>query len=160
VWHPFLIPGLLQEAGYARELFTATGESEDQVEKHVALRVERQQILSRPDPSMLLAVLDESALHRHPGAPEIMHRQLMHLLEQGQRSHIGIQVVPTRCWYDAGCVGGLSIASVSGTPDVLLSDAVEDVTTAHADPLRRAHAIFDRVRLVALPKIDSLELIA
>jgi transcriptional regulator with XRE-family HTH domain len=159
-WHPILVPGLLQIPDYAKPLFAAMGETEERAEELAAARIDRQQILDQPKPATLWAVLDEAVLRRHVGSAEVMHRQLIHLIEQGQRAHIGIQVVPAIRGANAGCVGAFTIASVDGAPDVLLREAVEDVTTDKQDVLRKAHAIFDRVRLDALSGPESLELIA
>jgi hypothetical protein len=54
----------------------------------------RDLMFTRSKPAVLLAVMDECVLRRRAGMAEIMHRQLMHLVEQGQRQHIGIQIVP------------------------------------------------------------------
>jgi transcriptional regulator with XRE-family HTH domain len=160
VWHPILIPGPLQIPDYARALFEGMGESVDRIGELVAARIDLQQILIRPEPATLWAVMDEAVLRRQVGSDEVMHRQLTHLIEQGQRSHIGIQVVPAIRGANAGCVGAFTIASIEGAPDVLLKEAVEDVTTDKQGVLRKAHTIFDRVRLDALSGPQSLELIA
>jgi hypothetical protein len=67
--------------------------------------------------------------------------------------------VPAACGANAGCVGALTVASVDGAPDVLLTETVEDVTTERRPLLRKALEIFDRVRYDALPRTASLELI-
>jgi transcriptional regulator with XRE-family HTH domain len=159
-WQPMIVPGLLQTAEYAGELFGLMGESGRRAAELVAARIDLQRILDRENRATLWTVFDEFALHRQFGSPEIMYRQLMHLVEQGQRPHIGIQVVPVRYSGNAGHTGAFTIASVAGKPDVLLAGAVKDVTTDQPDDVRLAHAIFDRVRSVALPKSESLELIA
>jgi len=158
-WHPVLVPGPLQIPDYATALFAGMGEGADRIEELVAARVDLQQILTGLEPAALWAVMDEAVLRRQVGSDEVMHRQLTYLVEQGQRSHIGIQVVPAIRGANAGCVGAFTIASVEGAPDVLLREAVQDVTTDKPDVLRKAHAIFDRVRLDALSGPESLELI-
>jgi transcriptional regulator with XRE-family HTH domain len=159
-WHPIIIPGPLQTSDYARALLTAMGEEDDHVAELVTARLDLQQILDRPEPVTLWAVLDEAVLWRRVGSEEIRYQQLAHLLEQGERASIGIQVVPAVRGANAGCVGAFTIASVEGTSDVLLTEAVEDVTTDRPGVVRKAHAIFDRVRLDSLSGPESLELIA
>jgi transcriptional regulator with XRE-family HTH domain len=159
-WNPQIVPGPLQTPEYARRLSVVLGEDEDRVEDLVAARIDLQQkMFNRPKPAALLAVMDECVVRRRVGSPELMHRQLMHLADQGQRQHIGIQIVPSYSEVNAGHVGAFTIASVHGAPDVLLSDGVEDVTTEQCPALLRAHAIFDQIRLDALPKAQSLEFI-
>jgi transcriptional regulator with XRE-family HTH domain len=159
-WHPIIIPGPLQIPDYARALAEATGTSDDLIEERVAARIDLQQqtIERRPVPTTLIAVMDEAVLHRRVGSEAIRHKQLMHLAEQGQRKHIGIQVVPASRGANAGHVGAFTIASLDDA-DVMLMDAVEDVTTDKRPAMRAALAIFDRVRLDALSGPESLELI-
>jgi transcriptional regulator with XRE-family HTH domain len=159
-WHPIIIPGPLQIPDYARVLVQATGASDELVEERVATRIDlQQQTLERsPVPVSLFAVMDEAVLYRQVGSEEVRHRQLMHLAEQGQRKHIGIQIVPAGRGANAGHVGAFTIASLDDA-DVLLMGAVEDVTTDKRPALRSGLAIFDRVRLDALSGSESLELI-
>jgi transcriptional regulator with XRE-family HTH domain len=160
-WHAVVIPGPLQTPDYARALYVAMGLDDDRIDELVDARMTLQEIFARPkNPVTLLAVVDESALRRHVGSAEDMHRQLTHLIELGQQRHIGIQVVPASRGCNAGHVGAFTIASLPGAPDVLLTEgAVEDSTTDLSGPLMQAHAIFDRVRLDALSGTESLELI-
>ena len=161
IWHPIIIPGPLQIPDYARALFVAMREDEDRVENLVAARIDlQQQMFDRPKPAALLALMDEAVLRRRVGSREVMYRQLLYLIEQGQLPNISIQVVPADCGANAGCVGAFTIASVVGTPDVLLSNAVEDVTTEQESTVHKAQAVFDWVRSDALPRTQSLELIA
>jgi transcriptional regulator with XRE-family HTH domain len=160
-WSPIIIPGLLQIPDYARALHEAAGTADDLIEERVAARIELQQqtIERRPEPVGLLAVMDEAVLHRRVGSEEIRYRQLMHLAEQGQRKHIGVQVVPAGRGANAGHVGSFTIASVDDT-EVMLMGAIEDVTTDKRSAIRAGQMIFDRVRLEALSGPQSIELIA
>jgi transcriptional regulator with XRE-family HTH domain len=159
-WHPIIIPGPLQTPDYARALHEGAGTPDDLIEDRVAARIDLQQqtIERRPVPVRLIAVMDEAVLHPRVGAEDIRHRQLTHLAEQGQRKHIGIQIVPACRGGNAGHVGSFTIASLDDA-DVMLMDAVEDVTTDKRPTIRAGLAIFDRVRLDALSGPESLELI-
>jgi transcriptional regulator with XRE-family HTH domain len=160
-WHPTVVPGSLQRPEYARPLYEVMGMDDDRIEDLVTRRIDLQQVFTRPKhPATLLAVMDEVVLRRRVGSEEAMHRQLMHIVELGQRKNIGIQVVPARHGCNAGHVGAFTIASLPGAPDVLLSEsAVRDVTTDEPAELLQAHGIFDLVRLDALSKAQSLEFI-
>ena len=159
-WHPIIIPGPLQIPDYARALHEGAGTADELTEERVAARIDLQQqtIERRPVPVTLIAVMDEVVLHRRVGSEDIRHRQLMHLAEQGQRKHIGIQVVPASRGGNAGHVGAFTIASLEDA-DVMLMGAIEDVTTDKRPAIRTGLAIFDRVRLDALSGPESLELI-
>jgi hypothetical protein len=159
-WHPIIIPGPLQTPGYARVLAASTGIREDLVTERVAARIDLQQqtIERQPTPVHLLAVMDEAVLHRDVGSEEIRLQQLMHLAELGERNHVGIQVVPAKRGANAGHVGAFTIASLDDA-DVMLMEAIEDVTTDKRPAIRSGFEVFDRVRLAALSGPESLELI-
>jgi hypothetical protein len=78
--------------------------------------------------------------------------------EQGRRKHIGIQVIPASRAANAGHVGAFTIASLDDA-DVMLMNALEDVTTDKRASIRNGLQVFDRLRLVALSGPESLELI-
>jgi transcriptional regulator with XRE-family HTH domain len=159
-WQPIIIPGPLQTPDYARALHEGAGTPRDLIDERVAARIDLQQqtIERSPVPVDLFAVMDETVLHREVGSEEIRHKQLTHLVEQGQRTNIGIQVVPARRGANAGHVGAFTIASLDDA-DVMLMEAVEDVTSDKRPAIRAGLAIFDRVRLDALSGPESLELI-
>lgn len=160
-WHPAVVPGSLQVPDYSRGLYEVMGMDDDRIAELVAARSDVQEIFARPkNPVTLLAVLNESVLRLRVGSDEVMHAQLSHLIETGQRKNVGIQVVPASQGINAGHVGAFTIASVPGAPDVLLTEgAVRDTTTDDHGDVLQAQGIFDRVRLDSLSKSQSLELI-
>jgi hypothetical protein len=105
------------------------------------------------------AVMDEAALRRQVGTPGVMYAQLMHMVELGQRENVGIQVIPAARAANAGNVGPFTVASLDDG-EVMLMEAVEDVTTDKRSTVRSGMDTFDRVRWVALSGPESLELIA
>jgi DNA-binding XRE family transcriptional regulator len=159
-WHPILIPGPLQTADYARAFHVGARTPEHLIEDRIASRLElqRQTIERQPEPAKLLAVMDEIVLYRRVGSAEVMHNQLLHVVEQGQRQHIGIQIVPASRGANAGNIGAFTIASLDDA-DVMLMDALEDVTTDKRASIRHGLEVFDQVRLDALSGPESLELI-
>jgi transcriptional regulator with XRE-family HTH domain len=159
-WHMSFIPGLLQIPDYARALHEGAGTPDELIDERVAARIDLQQqtIERRPVPVHLVAVMDEVVLLRRVGSEEVRYRQLTHLAEQSQRKHVGIQVVPASRGANAGNVGAFTIASLEDA-DVMLMEAVEDVTTDKRPAIRGGLEIFDRVRLEALSGPESLELI-
>ncbi|WP_214403387.1 helix-turn-helix domain-containing protein [Pseudonocardia lacus] len=92
------VPGLLQIEEYALAVATR-GRPEyvpDEVRKRIALRMERQKILTGVRPPSLWVVLDESVLHRPIGGRQVHRAQLEHLLEMAQRPNVTVQVVPNQ----------------------------------------------------------------
>ena len=159
IWQPLVIPGLFQTAGYARALFLAAGADQDRADDLVTVRLDRQAILERPDPPHVVAVVDESVLHKLIGSPQIMADQLTHLAELAERSNITVQVVPSETGANAGLSGAFDLASGDGAPEVLRMEAVEDVTVESRSLVRQSTNIFVRVQADALPRAASLALI-
>ncbi|MFD7546223.1 Scr1 family TA system antitoxin-like transcriptional regulator [Streptomyces sp. NPDC059816] len=93
-----LIPGPLQtreyaaavEAGYVRRGAIST----EQADQRVGVLVERQAALTRDNPPMLIAVLDESCIRCQVGGPQIMAKQLMHLVEFASLPNTALQIAP------------------------------------------------------------------
>jgi hypothetical protein len=97
------MPGLLQTADYAHAIVKAAVPRwvPQIVKERVDARLARQQILTRQeDPPTLLAVIDESALHRVVGSPAVMTAQLGHLLEVSSMPNVDLRVIP----YSAGAL--------------------------------------------------------
>ncbi len=91
------VSGLLQTPAYARAVFSLPGGSAgERVERQLAVRLRRQEILHRADPPHVWAVIDEAALRRPVGGRTVMREQIEHLLEMSRLRHVNIQVLPFR----------------------------------------------------------------
>jgi transcriptional regulator with XRE-family HTH domain len=90
------VPGLLQTEQYARAVVPLGHpiEPDDRIDRRVALRMRRQEILRRSDPPKLWVVIDEAALRRPYGGAATMRGQLRHLIGLAELPHISIQVMP------------------------------------------------------------------
>jgi transcriptional regulator with XRE-family HTH domain len=159
LWSPLLLPGMVQTAEYARALFLAMGMDEDAAGEHVGVRLGRQEILDRPDPPQVVCVLYEAVLHHLVGSPQVMHDALAHVADLSQRPGVTIQVITVDTGANAGLCGSFCVASGDGSPEVLLMETVEDVTTETRSLVRRAANIFVRVQADALPRVASRALI-
>jgi transcriptional regulator with XRE-family HTH domain len=91
------VPGLFQTEDYARAV-TVLGHRAapaSEIERRVSLRLQRQEILSRPEPvPRVWAVIDESALRRPLGGREVMRAQLRRLIEMTQLPQVTLQIMP------------------------------------------------------------------
>ena len=125
------VPGLLQTAGYARSVIAAgdPGTPAAEIERRVAMRMARQQVLTRPDPPRLWAVVDEAALRRPIGGTGIMRAQLQALTEKIRLDNIILQVMPFRFGGHAAESGAYTILRF---PEPDLPDVVylEHLTSA------------------------------
>ncbi|MEW1720041.1 helix-turn-helix transcriptional regulator [Streptomyces sp. NPDC093109] len=95
-YEPHFVPGLLQTEEYARHVLTSGSigrtVDRDRVERHIALRLERQALLERPDTPAFWAVLDETVLRRAVGSPAVMRAQLDRLLEVIEMPRVTLQI--------------------------------------------------------------------
>jgi len=157
-----LIPGLLQTEGYARAVISAgmVNSPRDDVERRVALRMERQR-LTITSPPKLWVVLDEAALRRQVGGAEVMRVQLEYLRELSAMRNVWLQVIP---------FGGGAHPAM-GRPFVILSfgeDAdpdvvyLEDLTSAlwveNVEEVHRYSVFFNHLQATALSFDDSAAL--
>lgn len=169
-YETYQVPGLLQTDDYARAVVSAVRPvlPDDAVERAVALRMTRQQILDRDEdlPSdqerepHLWTIIDESALTRVVGSPEILKAQLAHIAMMAQRPNVTIQVIPNRD--GTNCAFGRAFAVLvlrNGSSLVYL----EDISTARyirdRDEVSRYTLIFEYLRANALDDKKTLRMI-
>ena len=96
VYEVQFVPGLLQTAEYARAVVRQgqPAAPADEVERRVALRTRRQQLLGRPRPPRLWAVVDEGALRRPMGGRDVMRSQVERLMAATREPNVTLQVLP------------------------------------------------------------------
>ncbi|MDQ0951587.1 transcriptional regulator with XRE-family HTH domain [Streptomyces phaeochromogenes] len=125
------VHGLLQTEAYAHAVVARgmKGASEADVERRVALRLERQKYLVSESAPDFHVVLDEAALRRPYGDREVMRGQLQHLIDISQRPNVRLQVMPFSFGGHAGESGAFTVLSF---PESDLSDVVylEQLTSA------------------------------
>ncbi|MEU6015035.1 helix-turn-helix transcriptional regulator [Streptomyces sp. NPDC047515] len=98
------VPGLLQTAEYAREVFRQDVPelSPPDIEHRISFRIKRQAVLFRESPTPHQGVVHEAALRMQFGGPKVTHKQLQHLLDMGERDHITLRVIP----FSSGALAG------------------------------------------------------
>jgi transcriptional regulator with XRE-family HTH domain len=125
------VPGLLQTKEYARAviLLGHGNASDDEIERRVAVRMKRQELLTRADPPRLWAVVDEAALRRPIGGAAVMRGQLEALIEATDKPNIRLQVIPFNVGGHAAAGGAFTIMRFRDRelPDVVY---VEQLTSA------------------------------
>ncbi|WP_017607224.1 helix-turn-helix domain-containing protein [Nocardiopsis xinjiangensis] len=101
------IPGLLQTSDYAVASSQASLTPTNDIERVVDARKRRQRILDQKKPPRLWAIIDEAALARPATAaePEVMRKQIRHLVEAAERPNIAVQVLPFSTGLHAGTGG-------------------------------------------------------
>ncbi|MGH3684628.1 MAG: helix-turn-helix domain-containing protein [Pseudonocardiaceae bacterium] len=108
VYEPGLIPGLFQTPDYASAIIAHAIELEqipNDLDKALAARLERQQILHTGDRRFLM-VLEEQALRTRVGDTDVMARQLHRLLEIMPLHRMRLGIIPSmgqrHTWTSAG----------------------------------------------------------
>lgn len=159
-----LVPGLLQTERYAWEMNTAfTYLPLHVTTRYTELHQARQKILSRPDPVQLHLVLDESALRREVGGPDVMAEQYRYLIKEGSRENIVIQVLPFAAGAHQSAASCYSVASFADPADpkvVYLATLVECVYHSDAAQVGRYEAAFEQAAAAALDPAASLRFLA
>ncbi len=105
------VHGLFQTEDYARAV-TRLGRKTappEEIERRVALRLKRQELLHRPNPPRIWSVMDEAVLRRPVGGPAVMRDQFQHLVEVAELPHVTLQVVPFAIGGHAGESGSFTV---------------------------------------------------
>lgn len=125
------VPGLFQTESYARAV-TLLGHKtapEEEINRRVALRLRRQEILTRPDSPRFWMILDEAVVRRSYGEPGVMREQIGHLIEMARLPQVTLQIVPFAHGGHAGASGSFSILRFAerDLPDIVY---IEQLTSA------------------------------
>ena len=160
------VPGLLQTERYARAV-VPLGPGvvhQDEIDRRVRLRMARQQVLTRPDPPRLWAVVDEAALRRPVGGPQVMRDQLEALIGAVTKMpNVRLQVLPLAAGGHAAVGGSFTILRF---PHQELADLVylEQLTSAlYLDNPDDVDFYFDAVNRLfveAAPLADTVRILS
>ncbi|WP_329105608.1 helix-turn-helix transcriptional regulator [Micromonospora sp. NBC_01699] len=156
-FEPMLIPGLLQTENYARAVLRLDDvRPEAEVEKRLAARMERQEILNRENPPQFVGVIDESALRRREA---IMGEQLAYLLRMAELPHVHIHVIPLSAGLHVGLCGPLALAMLAdGTWVGHMDDQLSGSPVGAEEGVAALLARWEAVRSIALPEDQSIAL--
>jgi hypothetical protein len=156
------VPGLWQTEQYTRAVLGARSVSStpEQVERQIAVRIRRQQLLDRtsPQPPEMWAVLDEAVIRRVVGGREVMRGQLRRLLEICGNPLVTVQVLPFSAGAHMAAYGSFSLFEpadpafpVTASTDRPAGTLIED------DPsdTDRYTLIFNHLRAAALNPADT-----
>ncbi|MFI6298836.1 helix-turn-helix domain-containing protein [Nonomuraea sp. NPDC050790] len=96
VYHPFLIPGLLQTPGYAAAVMRQVRlflSLPDDVDDAVEARMDRQRVLYRGDRRFMF-VIEEQALRTRVGDPDVMAGQFDRLISSMSLQRVSLGIIP------------------------------------------------------------------
>lgn len=101
------IPGLLQKPAYVRAIAKAQhpASSEEELDRSVNLRRERQERLNGGQPPRLHFYINEAVMRRPVGDPDEWREQLQHLVDSSDLDHITVRIVPFSAGPHPGMLG-------------------------------------------------------
>ena len=159
-----LVTGLLQTEAYARAVMAAAARSDTgEMDRQVAVRLERQKRLTAADAPALWVVLDEAVLRRQVGGPAVMAAQLAHIDQMAGQPNVTVQVLPFTAGAHPAMLGSFTLMQF---PDPADKDVVYREAETGAlylekqQDVRRYSLMIDYLRAQALGPAESRALIA
>ncbi|MER5993082.1 helix-turn-helix domain-containing protein [Streptomyces viridosporus] len=157
-----LLPGLMQIEAYARELHTTGSHmSAEEIDRAVRVRLERQQMLTRPDSPEAWFIVNEGAVRNVIGDRELMREQLERALDSAALPNVTLQVLP----FDSGTYPATGSFTMLGfpapeDPDLVYRDGITDAVYLEGEHhVREYTRAFDGLRAAALSPQRSAQLI-
>ncbi|MFJ5225913.1 helix-turn-helix domain-containing protein [Streptomyces sp. NPDC088400] len=124
-YEPHYVPGLLQTEDYARAVLrVGAHRNAEELERRVALRIKRQQLLDKPDGPILWILMEEAVLLRPVGGAEVMRKQVDRLLEATDLSNVTLQIMPFSVGPHLGAFGPFHLFrfDIPELPDVVYTE--------------------------------------
>ncbi|MEU8520861.1 helix-turn-helix transcriptional regulator [Streptomyces sp. NBC_01216] len=154
-YEPQFVPGLLQTEGYARAILRSgavggrNAENDEDTERHVALRMERQSLLTRDDAPKFWVIMDETVFRRPVGdGPEVMRDQLDRLLEASELPNVTLQIAEFASGHHPGTYGPFVLFrfAMPELPDMVYSEYLTGAVYLDARPEVASHLeVMDRM---------------
>ncbi|WP_328585074.1 helix-turn-helix domain-containing protein [Streptomyces sp. NBC_00370] len=160
------VPGLLQTEAYVHALYQPNpGLSAEGIDRLVAIRTTRQEVLSRPkSPLKFTAIINESVLRRQVGEPSVMRDQLAHIVAVMEaRPNVRVQVVPFRAGVHAGMSGSFFVLQfperTALKPMVYMENLTDAVVKRSDSDVERYTDAFSELQALAPGPQESLSMI-
>ncbi|CAI7974253.1 Helix-turn-helix domain protein [Frankia sp. Hr75.2] len=165
VYEPQLVHGLLQTADYARAVMRASNPEapDDEIERRVALRLDRQSRLRGDSPPRLWVILDEAVLRRPVGGAAAMRAQLEWVAKTSELPNVTVQVLPFAAGAHAGMGSTFSVLGFADETDhdvVYIEKGAGSLYLERPSEIRRYRVRLDHLMASALGPADSVALIS
>jgi transcriptional regulator with XRE-family HTH domain len=159
-----LVTGLLQTEAYARAVMAAAARSDTgEMDRQVAVRLERQKRLTAADAPSLWVVLDEAVLLRQVGGPAVMAGQLAHIGQMAGQPNVTVQVLPFTAGAHPAMLGSFTLMQFPDPADkdvVYLEAETGALYLEKPQDVDRYSLMIDYLRAQALGPAESRALIA
>ncbi|MEU3500511.1 helix-turn-helix transcriptional regulator [Streptomyces hundungensis] len=159
---PMIVPGLLQTPEYTRALIRASRPfaSEEFIEKSVATRRERAQLLEGSEPPEVWFIVHEMAIRAAVGGGEVMRAQLAHIRQLMQNQRVLVQVVPQAIGAHPLMHGMFALMYFTDAPPAVYTESAYSGQLLDSPALVASYAkTYDLGRAVALSPDASLAMI-
>ncbi|MEV8315126.1 helix-turn-helix transcriptional regulator [Streptomyces sp. NPDC059900] len=157
VWQPAFVYGLFQTEDYARALYQIAKPvdetTSEYIEQNVRLRLERKDLITRSDdPLELRVIMDEAAVRRMVGGPDVMRAQYAEIAKLAELDNVTIQILP----HDVVTYRSESNFTILDFAETLAPVAQSDMwntisVTDERQDVQRSIRRFDAMRDSALP---------
>ncbi|MFJ2217750.1 helix-turn-helix domain-containing protein [Streptomyces sp. NPDC101062] len=163
-WEPVIVHGLLQTPDYARAILRSDPSTRpSDVDDLVEARIKRQELLTTSSraPLNLWVILDESVVNRPVGGPDVMKRQIDHMIATAELPNVTLQIVPLSKGAHPGMAGAFSLLDFEGEqPPVVYVDSVAgNLYLEKTTDLRKFTGTFDLLRALAADPHESVALL-
>lgn len=165
VFEPQVVPGLLQTPEYAAAVIAGAlpEMAEEDVNSRVQVRLRRQHRVDEGKRGLRLwAVVDEAALRRTVGNPQVMAEQLNRLVEASRLPNVTLQVMPFSAGAHTGVNGQFTILEFPETSDstvVYLEGVTNDLYLEKPHDVQHYSIMYEHLRAQALSPEQTREFI-
>ncbi|WP_304453380.1 helix-turn-helix transcriptional regulator [Nocardiopsis sp. YSL2] len=144
-----LVPGLFQTADYAAAVLRGSRVmSDSEIERKVDGRMRRQEILASSEAPHVWAVVDEAALRKRVGGPDVMAAQVQHLIRMAELPNIDIQVLRDDVGAHAAMEGAFMILDFPDPADlplVYIETSTEDLYLEQPETIQNYVSTFSHI---------------
>ncbi|GAB3969847.1 helix-turn-helix transcriptional regulator [Actinoallomurus acanthiterrae] len=160
-YEPQFVPGLLQTEDYAAAVISLGDFAPEEVDRRVALRATRQRKF-RDGALRLWAVIDETALRRPVGGPEVLRGQLEYLMAAAKHPGLTLQVTPFAASAKHAAPGGFTIMRFADPqlPDVVYVEQLGNALYLDKrEDVDRYTLAMDRLSVISATPDESVDII-
>jgi transcriptional regulator with XRE-family HTH domain len=158
------VPSLFQTEDYARAVIKLSHQAatDGELDDRVAVRIKRQDLLTRPDPPKIWSIIDESVLRRPVARPAVMRAQFEHIIEVASMLQVTVQVMPFTRSGRSGESGSFSILRFQDRdlPDVVYIEHLTSAIYLEQRPdVEHYLEVMERLSGLALPPDETMRFI-
>jgi transcriptional regulator with XRE-family HTH domain len=148
-------PGLLQ----TEEYINAVASTRSDAERFTRLRATRQERLVGENPLILKVVLNEAVLRRVVGSPDVMRKQIRHVIDTAQLPNVTVQVLPFSAGFHPAMTGSFTVLRFPEIPmmNTVYVEIMDAAIYVEKPPdVNRYAASFERLTELALDEAGTI----